>query len=263
MPETAAPPAAVTSAFVLIGVFTAMVLLGGCAAPAPAPAPAPPPLDSKKLANHLAARCVMVICLPEKEARAVLRSLDSRLNSRISLSSATPLTPDGYLLTAAHAVDMQVGDSLVVLYPTGGDMRRSLAELVWKDARADLALIHVPFPTPAYYQWTPRGRTLPAGTPVVHGGISTGPKGSVGELAQSVRGSGSLLPAPFRHSLHLQPGDSGGPLITTSGELVGINRAVGYRGVMDTRFFIGSESIRPDPAKIESRIRQARLKSAP
>lgn len=214
----------------------------------------PSKLAAAELDRHLGQRFTLILCLPEKDARKLLN--ESRVSSKgdLSLSSATPVSADGFFLTNAHSVlQMREGHACAVFYSPGKQAQRGLARLVWLDEAADLALLKAPFETPHFYRWTPETSLLPQGTAVRHGGASTGPMSQVGTLLQAVPGKGSR--SPLRHSLRLQPGDSGGPLVALSGELVAVNQAVGYMGVMDTRFFTESRAVRPDPAALARRMR--------
>lgn len=215
------------------------------------PSPKPP----EALARHVAERFSVLICLPPEQARTLLRKHRVTAEGGFSLSSATPVSADGWFLTSAHSVtSMRKGDACLLFYSLGGSARNGLARLGWIDEAADLALVQAPFATPHFYEWTPRDRPLPKELPVVHGGLATGPRGEQGRLLQNVPGWGRGR-RPFLHSLRLQPGDSGGPLITLAGDLVGINQAVGYVGVLDTRFFTESCAVRPDPAAVARRLR--------
>jgi S1-C subfamily serine protease len=221
-----------------------------------APAHTPHPLRAAALSKHVIERAALIVTLPEAQADGFMKSLRVPAAAEISLSTATPVSADGYFLTSAHSVRQQhAGDVSVIFYSPSKSNVRGRVHVVWKDEVLDLALVKAPFSTPLFYSWTPRDRTVPAGAVVVHGGVSTGPKGQIGELLKPVSGNGLIHAA--RHSLRLQPGDSGGPLLLTSGELVGINRAVAYQGVLDTTFFTESQSVRPDPARIASLIRKS------
>lgn len=215
----------------------------------------PAKMGEKELDQHVAQRFALILCLPEGDARKLLTHSRVTSESGLSLSSATPVSADGFFLTNAHSVkQMQEGYACTIFYSPGKDARKGLARLWWVDEGADLALLKAPFETPHFYQWTPLGSWLAERTPVRHGGASTGPMGQVGALLQSVPGRGGRR--PLRHSLRLQPGDSGGPLVALSGELVAVNQAVGYMGVMDTQFFTESRAVRPDPAKLAELMRR-------
>jgi serine protease Do len=220
-------------------------------------------MTGAKLAQYLSERSTMLVTLPETQAKRLLQKQLPNGKSALYLSTATPITADGFMMTAAHCVRAQPGDASVVLYSPGPAAKQGRAEVIWKDERSDLALIRVPFSTPHFYDWTPADKRLSSGLQVVHGGLSTGPKGKTGELLESMSGRSGWIDRIIDHSLRLEPGDSGGPLICTDGRLVAINRAVGYTGIMDTQFFVGSQSSRPDPTKIIKLIEKSRRSLPP
>ena len=63
----------------------------------------------------------------------------------------------------------------------------------------------------------------------------------------------------IRHDAPFRPGDSGGPLFTTDGKLVGINYAARFSPF--TLKYLAGESIRPDPRFIAKLIEEHREKS--
>ncbi len=215
------------------------------------------PEPRKDLGKFLAQRVTLLVTLSDEQASAMMQTGGKLSVKDMILSTATPVSSSGHLLTNAHSVqELKPGKSCVALYSIGANRKLGKVQVLWKDEVADLALVKAPFATPYFYPWTPRDRWLPAGTPVIHGGLTTGPEGHLGSLNHDVMGLGRRK--PILHSLRLKPGDSGGPLLTLSGELIGINRAVGFTGVMSTTFFTESQSVRPDPAKIQRLIDQSR-----
>lgn len=192
------------------------------------------------------------------------KSLDHWVNRNFSSSqspedadggSAAPLTPDGYFLTADHVLARMAGRNVFVIYGQGGRLRLAKARVVWRSEASDLALLHIPVKTPYYYQWTPPGKWLPAGSRVIHGGIATGFKSGDGKLGTSLSPETSFTRTRrFKIDIPLQPGDSGGPVVDAYGRLVGINSAVEFLVPMETPFFIDSEGNRPNVRMIEALI---------
>lgn len=233
------------------------ILLQACSAPMADPTPPGPGV------RHQAAQRLSVIIVTGR------KSLDGWVGSRFSISnapgdadggSATPITPDGYFITADHVLAQSAGRHVFVVYGNSGDIRTAEARIVWRSYQGDLALVHAPIATPHFYRWTPPESWLPAGTPVVHGGISTGFKTEPGKLATSLSPEGVFTGIrKFKIDLPLQPGDSGGPVIDARGNLVGINSAVEFLVPMETAFFIDSEGNRPNVRKLGGIIARDRL----
>jgi S1-C subfamily serine protease len=240
----------------LLTAITACLALSSCVQPVYVPRVLPP----AALTLHLQNRVVLLSGVRSEAAEAFLNNPRARSFIGNSISSATPIAPDGYLMTAQHALTRSTDQTLLAIHRQQGRLAKAPATVIWQDANWDLALIHVPFPTPNYYDWTPRTAALVAGTPVVHGGIMTGPEGQIGQLTNTLPGFRSIA----RHTLPLRPGDSGGPLVTLDGKLVAIHHAIRFEGeitkdgVMLAPEFRGAESIRPDPALIARLIKQHR-----
>lgn len=173
--------------------------------------------------------------------------------------SATPVSPDGYFLTADHVLERERGRNVFVLVGSGGSLVPYSARIVWRSASADLALLHIDRPTPDYYEWTPPDRWLPLGTPVVHGGLATGMKSGWGKLGTTLAPERNHRPYRlFKIDIPLRPGDSGGPVVDARGMLVGINSAVEFLVPMETPFFIDSEGSRPNVEQLQKRINEDR-----
>jgi S1-C subfamily serine protease len=167
--------------------------------------------------------------------------------------SAAPISPDGYFLTADHVLARMAGRHVFVVFGKEGRLVSMKARVVWRSARSDLALIHVPTYTPNFYRWTPSDRWLPVGTTVLHGGIATGFKSGWGRLGTSIPPESGFSGARrFKIDIPLQPGDSGGPVVDAYGNLVGINSAVEFLVPMETAFFVDSEANRPNTRMMNS-----------
>ena len=176
--------------------------------------------------------------------------------------SAAPISPDGYFITADHVLARMAGRNVFVVCKLGGRLRSEKARVVWRSFESDLALLHIPAKTPYFYRWTSPEKWIPEGTPIIHGGISTGLRSTVGKMESSIPPdrpwTGSTR---FKIDIPLEPGDSGGPIVNGVGALIGINSAVEFLVPLETAFFVESEANRPNIAKIEDLINRDRARN--
>jgi S1-C subfamily serine protease len=222
---------------------------------------APPAVDSRlpgrEVRVHVARRVAAVVVTDESDLRRWVRGgfdLDHAPDDADG-GSATPISGDGYFLTADHVLERVEGRNVFVLFAGSGGWVSAAARIVWRSPRADLALLHVAVPTPRHYRWTTPGRWLPAGTGVMHGGIATGMSSDSGRLESAIPPEHFLGGyRRFKIDIPLQPGDSGGPVVDADGDLVGINSAVEFLVPMETAFFIDSEANRPHLGSLASVI---------
>ena len=228
--------------------------------------------------------------LHDAYSRAVMRVADRIGPSVVSLrvksgarrsptgqGSGLIVTPDGYVLTNSHVVH-HAHDVTVELI----DARSVQARVVGDDPSTDIAVVrvhaehlaHVPLdPGPAP---RPGQLAVAIGNPL--GFDATVSAGVVSAVDRALPGPGGrMLDGMIQHTAPLNPGNSGGPLVASSGRILGINsamighsQAIGFAIPVETaawvvsqvlshgrvrRAFLGvSVQTRPMPARLAANI---------
>jgi S1-C subfamily serine protease len=175
----------------------------------------------------------VVTAAVEAVAPSVVR-VHPQLKGRGGVGSGVIVSPDGLVLTNSH-----VAQSAPIHEIVTPDGRRLTARLLGDDPDTDLALLRVDDPgaLPAARlgdsQALSRGRLVVAiGNPL--GFEATVTAGVVSALGRSLRGQGGrLIEDLIQTDAALNPGNSGGALVSSAGEVVGINTAVimGAQGI--------------------------------
>ena len=139
------------------------------------------------------------------------------------------VAPDGYVLTNSHVVHR--AKELSVTFVDGSDAQ---ARVVGDDPATDLALLRVQADDTAHAPLIDVSRARPGQLVVAIGNPlgfdSTVSTGVVSALGRSLTGpGGQLIDDVIQHTAPLNPGNSGGPLVASSGRVLGLNSAMAGR----------------------------------
>ena len=162
-------------------------------------------------------------------------SLELQAGTSGGTGSGVVLSPDGYIVTNNHVVELAATDPRASLEAVFASGLRAPARVVGRDPQTDVAVVKVDIANPVVAQLG-RSSDLQVGDGVIAIGSPLGLAGTVTEgIVSSVdrpvrldaesADSNPVIDA-IQTDAAINPGNSGGALVDTSGAVVGINTAI-------------------------------------
>ena len=163
------------------------------------------------------------------------RGSGTRKYEQVGTGSGVIITEDGYIVTNNHVID---GAS--ALEVTLNNQKKYKAKLIGADPENDIALLKIDADIKLPYITFSNSDAIKIGEWVLAVGnpynlTSTVTAGIVSAKGRDLKGNGTITDSFIQTDAAVNPGNSGGALVNTRGELVGINTAISSK----TGSFVG------------------------
>jgi S1-C subfamily serine protease len=157
---------------------------------------------------------------------------DGGYNFRVGTGSAVAISEDGYLVTSAHVVGVGRSGKLTFTDGSAGSF-----QTVGKDSLSDIAVIQtdkgtIPIRIGNASALQAGQLVVAIGSPLgLQGSVTAGIVSALGRSMPAQNRSGRMIENVIQTDAALNPGNSGGALVDSEAQLVGINTAVAGAGL--------------------------------
>ena len=146
-------------------------------------------------------------------------SVDSQLSDGMSCGTGCIIDKSGVILTSAHVID--IGKNIVVTMSNGQNYDAKLIKHL--GTNKDIALLKINVPKDLRTVKLGNSAKIKVGQKVLAIG---NPFGFNGTLTQGIISRIDYTKNRIQTDAAINPGSSGGPLLNTNGEIIGINQAI-------------------------------------
>lgn len=146
-------------------------------------------------------------------------SVDSQASDGLSCGTGCIIDKDGTILTSAHV--LEDGKDIIVTMSNGEDYKAEIIKKFGKNK--DIALLKISVPYELTTVKLGNSEKIKVGQKVLAIG---NPFGFKGTLTQGIVSRIDYAKNRIQTDAAINPGSSGGPLLNTSGEIIGINQAI-------------------------------------
>ena len=215
------------------------------AAPAPTTVAAPPTTEAS--GGAISSYSEVQPAIAQIIATGTFRDPEIGFNTSAGSGSGFLISPDGYIVTNNHVV---TGAATLEVY-LGGDIDDSYnAQVIGASECNDLALIKINEDELPFLEWADHDPTV--GEEVYVAGYPLGDpeytlvRGIVAKADADGETPWSSNDSVIQHDAEAQPGNSGGPLVTEAGQVLGVHYASGDFGTGTTQKYALSSDLAQD-----------------